>query len=177
MTRVELNQDIQASLDEVRPITNAQLLRKKPLDNVHAASAENISSSEILQVPVEINKSRIENNKRYHHQKKNSTILSEKTQNKFFMPGVGTENLNFIGGLDASPVRYLQPRNKWVTKKERHKSFDLRQKPSDIEQLPRQQPLSMMLQQTTSNAAPNNKQLNLSFLSSISMKQVPFDSS
>ena len=48
MQRIELNKDIQASLDEVRPITNAQLLRKKPLDNVHAASAENISSSEVL---------------------------------------------------------------------------------------------------------------------------------
>ena len=80
MQRVELNQDIQASMNEVRPITNAQLLRKKqPLDNVHAASAENISSSEILEVQAEINRSRIQPNKRYHHQKKNSTILSEKT--------------------------------------------------------------------------------------------------
>ena len=72
---------------------------------MHAASAENISSSEILEVPAEINRSRIQTNKRYHHQKKNSTILSENTQNKFFMPGVGTENLNFIGGFDVSPVR------------------------------------------------------------------------
>ena len=132
MQKLELNQDIQASLDEVRPTTNAKLHRKNPLDNFHAASAENISSSEILEVPNEINKSRIQGNKRYH-QKKNSAILSEKTQNKFFMPGVGTENINFGGGFDTSPVRQLQPQNKWVTKKVRHKSYDLRQKSSDLE--------------------------------------------
>ena len=49
------------------------------------------------------------------------------------MPGVGTENMNFGGSFDTSPVRQLQPRNKWVNKKVRNKSYDLRQKSTDTE--------------------------------------------
>ena len=66
MQKFDLNQDLQASMEEARPITNSHLHRKNPLNNVHAASAENISSSDILEVPTEIfTKSRMQtNNKR-----------------------------------------------------------------------------------------------------------------